>query len=269
MSLAALIRSMADAGAPPEAIALAVEAIEARDAKASERDAADAVRKANLARARKDQRARKAATVADLSRDIDTTVARHDADIDATVADTTPPSPPSVSPPRDINSTPLSTPLSPSPNSRGMAGLAAEFDDEFWPIWPSKVGKAAASKAFFTIRRSGVPLQTILDGIRRYVASKPPDRDWMNPATFLNGRRFNDEIPPPVQSKGSGGGWATLMAESMRERNDGERSNLQNVPVLSICDKDGSRPSGNDDGGIFGDRLKLLVGGSLQRMRDA
>lgn len=45
MSLAALIRSMADAGAPPEAIALAVEALEARDAITEARKAKDRERK--------------------------------------------------------------------------------------------------------------------------------------------------------------------------------------------------------------------------------
>lgn len=44
MSLAALIRSMADAGAPPEAIALAVEAIEARDNAERDRKARDAAK---------------------------------------------------------------------------------------------------------------------------------------------------------------------------------------------------------------------------------
>lgn len=46
MSIAALIRRMADAGATPEAIAIAVEAIEAEQGRASDKRAAAAARKA-------------------------------------------------------------------------------------------------------------------------------------------------------------------------------------------------------------------------------
>lgn len=72
MSLAALIRSMATAGAPPEAIALAVEAIEAEQAKAAEKRAQAAFRKA-------EQRERER-----LSRDGSVTVTGQSEDGDAT-----------------------------------------------------------------------------------------------------------------------------------------------------------------------------------------
>lgn len=66
--LALLVRSMAEAGAPPEAIALAVEAVEAERAK-------DAARRAKRAAERKSQRDR-AANIATS----DATVARHGGD---------------------------------------------------------------------------------------------------------------------------------------------------------------------------------------------
>jgi hypothetical protein len=66
MSLAALIRSMADAGAPPEAIALAVEAVEAAEAKVEAGRAA--------ARERKRRQRDKGVTVTGQSRDTDVTV---------------------------------------------------------------------------------------------------------------------------------------------------------------------------------------------------
>lgn len=90
MTVAELVRSMAAAGAPSEAIALAVEAIE-------ERDRADAARRAERAAARKRQR---------MSRDMVATVARHDSDDAATVADAVSPK---VSP-KDNNQTPNLTP---------------------------------------------------------------------------------------------------------------------------------------------------------------
>lgn len=72
MSLAALIRRMAEAGAPPEAIALAVEAIEAEQAKAAEKRAQAAFRKA-------EQRERER-----LSRDCPATVTGQGEDTDET-----------------------------------------------------------------------------------------------------------------------------------------------------------------------------------------
>lgn len=72
MSLSALIRDMAAAGATPEAIAIAVEAIEAMQAREAER-------KAKRAKAKADERERKR-----LSRDNVATVARHDCDNAAT-----------------------------------------------------------------------------------------------------------------------------------------------------------------------------------------
>lgn len=70
--------------------------------------------------------------------------------------------------------------------------LAAEFETQFWTAWPNKVGKPAAAKSFLAARLSGVELSAILDGVERYVRGKPSDRPWLNPATFLNQRRFDD-----------------------------------------------------------------------------
>lgn len=75
---------------------------------------------------------------------------------------------------------------------RAQDALRSEFDDEFWPLWPNKVGKPKAVAAFRTARKH-TGLAAILEGVRRYVASKPPDRPWLNPATFLHQERFNDQ----------------------------------------------------------------------------
>lgn len=81
--------------------------------------------------------------------------------------------------------------------------LEREFDDEFWPAYPHKVGKPEALTAFIAARqgrrprgkppREPTPLERIMAGLRAYVLEKPPDRQWMNPATFLNGNRFDDQ----------------------------------------------------------------------------
>jgi uncharacterized protein YdaU (DUF1376 family) len=69
----------------------------------------------------------------------------------------------------------------------------ALFESQFWVFYPNKVGKQDALKAFLKARKRGVEVQTIVAGMQRYIREKPPDRNWMNPATFLNGDRFDDQ----------------------------------------------------------------------------
>jgi hypothetical protein len=166
MSMAALIRRMADAGANPEAIALAVEAVEAEQNKAADRRAKAAERKAR-------QRER-------------------ERDSHATV---TPPSQDTLSPKKEIPPTPPKEKTTPIPiSSVGSAG-ASEFD-RFWADFPNKVGKRDAAKAFLGARQR-TDFETILAGVRRYSA-KTDDRPWCNPATFLNQDRWADDPAAPV-----------------------------------------------------------------------
>lgn len=77
----------------------------------------------------------------------------------------------------------------------GSAGGVEDFDfDRFWRIWPNKVAKPGARLAF---KKVHAEVEQILLGIPRYIAAKPADRAWMHPATFLNGRRWEDS--PAVQ----------------------------------------------------------------------
>lgn len=71
--------------------------------------------------------------------------------------------------------------------------LKIEFGEQFWPLWPNKVGKPAAAAAFEKARKRGATLDQILAGVRQYVREKPPERSWLNPATFLNQERYLDE----------------------------------------------------------------------------
>jgi hypothetical protein len=77
-----------------------------------------------------------------------------------------------------------------------------DFEGAFWPAYPHKVGKGAAERAFERVRKSGkVSLAELLSGLQRYIADKPADRDWCNPATWLNQRRWEDSpagAGPPV-----------------------------------------------------------------------
>lgn len=65
--------------------------------------------------------------------------------------------------------------------------------DAWYSGYPHKVGRGAAEKAFDQVRRGR--LATFVDltaGRDRYVRTKPPDRPWCNPATWLNQRRWLD-----------------------------------------------------------------------------
>jgi uncharacterized protein YdaU (DUF1376 family) len=71
--------------------------------------------------------------------------------------------------------------------------LVDEFSGTFWPSYPNKVGKPAAEKAYQSARKRGAELSQIMAGLNRYMATKPPDRSWLNPATFLNQERWADQ----------------------------------------------------------------------------
>lgn len=102
-------------------------------------------------------------------------------------------------PPKEITPSTLSEANASSSEPR--AGTTSEpmarieFDAEFWPRYPNKVGKSPAMAAFIAARRKA-PLAAILGGLERYKATIPDGRQWLNPATFLNQERWNDEPAP-------------------------------------------------------------------------
>lgn len=71
--------------------------------------------------------------------------------------------------------------------------------DTFWQEWPNKVGKPAALKAIIAAEKRGADLDAIIAGVQRYIREKPPDRQWLNPATFFNQNRWEDQ-PAKVQN---------------------------------------------------------------------
>lgn len=82
--------------------------------------------------------------------------------------------------------------------TRASALLSDDRFSVFWDEWPNKVGRPAALKAFKSaIKRSS--FEEIMDGLRFYVRSKPPDRSWLNPATFLNQDRWQDRPAPTAK----------------------------------------------------------------------
>ena len=66
--------------------------------------------------------------------------------------------------------------------------------DRFWAAWPNKVSRPAAVRAF---KRHAHEIDEILAGVKRYIRDKPADRQWKNPATFLNQESWHDRPAPP------------------------------------------------------------------------
>lgn len=86
-------------------------------------------------------------------------------------------------------------------NARARAGVSNDGDfDEWWKRYPHKVGKADAKKKFeIALRKSS--LAELLHGIDRYIASKPPDRPYCNPATWLHQERWLDQPAPQTPTE--------------------------------------------------------------------
>jgi hypothetical protein len=75
-------------------------------------------------------------------------------------------------------------------------GASPEFA-EFWERYPRKVAKAAAVKAWGMATRDTAPA-TIMGGLAK---TRWPDLQFVpHPATWLNGRRWEDEPPPAQQA---------------------------------------------------------------------
>jgi hypothetical protein len=133
-----------------------------------------------------------------------------------------------------------------------VLALAPAFKD-FWEIYPNKVGKPVAEKAF-KAALAKAPLETIMDGLRRYVG-KADDRPWCNPATFLNQERWADAPALVNMRQGS------PPASPSKPRNVGEfaRQRLKDQANERTFDNPGFEPQG----GRIGDRPGLGALGLL------
>ena len=144
------------------------------------------------------------------------------------------------------------------------AAEAAEAFERFWMAWPNKTGKPTAVKAFFKVWREA---DAIIAGVNRYIRDKPADRPWLNPSTFLNQGRWEDQPAPVANARagpaGEKSGVAKLLAEAygIDERDgtqtQGNPSDFRALPVPY----GGERIEDHgDDGSIFG-RLLVSDGG--------
>lgn len=68
-----------------------------------------------------------------------------------------------------------------------------EFED-FWRNFPRKVGKFAAQKEYDKVRRNGTTQGELLNGIARYVKTKPDYADYCHARTWLSQGRWLDQV---------------------------------------------------------------------------
>ncbi len=89
----------------------------------------------------------------------------------------------------------------PKPHAADAAGFA-----EFWSAWPRKVGKAQAEKAWTKLH----PSDDLVAAILRAIAAQSRSPQWLkdggqfipHPATWLNGKRWEDETDAKTQAPG-------------------------------------------------------------------
>jgi len=103
------------------------------------------------------------------------------------------------------------------------------FEVSFWPLYPRKVGKPAAVRAWRAQKIADQKtLDSVMAGLRAHMASEWPGRELQfipHPATWLNGRRWEDEIGKvaPIDANAAR---KALEDESMRRARENQRRKL-------------------------------------------
>jgi len=101
--------------------------------------------------------------------------------------------------------TPLSTPSARTSGRAGTKPGNGQAFDRFWTLYPKKVKKQDALKAWRKLKPDEALISEILDAVERAKGSP----DWQreggqfipHPSSWLNGRRWEDETPDPPKQK--------------------------------------------------------------------
>ncbi|MEO1987408.1 MAG: hypothetical protein ABGX47_12305 [Martelella sp.] len=129
-----------------------------------------------------------------------------------------------------------------------IAGLMAEFDAHVWPLYPQKVARKTALKAWASARQRA-DFDTIMAGLKRYVA-KRDDRPWCNLSTWLNQDRWTDRpaASSPSQARSPPRPSGTSRSEQIREHN---RRVQETLRKRMRQDNGNSDDIGNREAGII------------------
>jgi uncharacterized protein YdaU (DUF1376 family) len=123
------------------------------------------------------------------------------------------------------NQEPLTTNQEPIKKpSRSAKAVAGDSFDSFWKLYPKKVSKKDALKAWAKIEPDKHP--EIMQGLANHRASQGWVKDdgqfIPNAATWLNAERWEDEVRPHVAGQSNTGGNSTgkpSLSEQVRQRN--------------------------------------------------
>lgn len=84
-------------------------------------------------------------------------------------------------------------------NTKSSSPTADDLFPKFWKLYPNKKGKAAAEKAWKKLKVTDDVFSLIAQGLAKQCASQAWTKDGgqfiPHPATWLNGKRWEDEIP--------------------------------------------------------------------------
>jgi hypothetical protein len=90
-----------------------------------------------------------------------------------------------------------------APKKRRTSTWPDDYHEQFWSEWPKKVAKAIAmTKLNRVFREDKVEFTTIMDGVRRYVASCEELEFMMAPDKFIHGQRWDDQFDNKKSKKG-------------------------------------------------------------------
>ena len=94
---------------------------------------------------------------------------------------------------------PIQSKTNPNPNPNPKQKCADARFDSFWSAYPRHTNKEAARKAFAKVNPNDELMQTILSAIEKQKKSAQWGKDngqfIPHPATWLNGKRWEDEMP--------------------------------------------------------------------------
>lgn len=137
--------------------------------------------------------------------------------------------------PEQIASKPLAYQTSePLQDAKASCKRASDEFEEWYSGYPHKVGRAAARKSYPTARRKASQAELVA-GRDRYVAEKPADHPWCNPATWLNQERWLDQpqaVVIQISTRGQG-------PPSLGDRIAAERQETQRILEKIIAEKHG------------------------------
>lgn len=136
----------------------------------------------------------------------------------------------------------------------------SEGFEDFWKIWPSKKAKQNALKAWrkLTIEDKRAAFLAVRAGwFTRWQASSP-DASPLHCSTFLNGRRWEDEISEEPMTRGQSQNGKRSVTERLASRYaDMDFREGGNTPQPLLQTGDERRDRGSGDGGLDQDVIRL------------